>query len=128
MLFRSRQSVGQIKNALMESDVQLYAMGIFDPSGSRKHSSEEQAGPKLLDMLAAQTGGRNYPVDRLEDLSSISALISRQLRTEYLLGYSPAGAAHDGKYHRLRVTLAAPPEQALQLRTYYRQGYYSPRQ
>jgi Ca-activated chloride channel family protein len=122
----SRQTAGQIKHALVESDVQLYAMGIFDEQSSRKRTPpEERNGPKLLDELAAQTGGHNYPVNDLEQLPAISSHISKELRTEYVLGYSPAGAPRDGKYHRVRLTLAAP-EQARQLRTFYRQGYYSP--
>jgi len=119
---RSRQTAGQIKNALAESDIQLYAMGIFDPAGSPKHTLEERDGPQLLDELAARTGGHHYPVNNLDELPAISARISKELRTEYVLGYSPAGAAHDGKYHRVRVTLAAPE----QMHAYYRQGYYAP--
>jgi VWFA-related protein len=122
----SRQTAAHIKSALVESDIQLYAMGIFDPASSRKHTPrEERDGPKLLDELAARTGGRNYPVDDLEQLPAISAHISKELRTEYVLGYSPSGAARDGKYHRVRVTLAMP-EKARQFRTFYRQGYYTP--
>ena len=122
----SRQTAGQIKNALVESDIQLYAMGIFGLPGSL-NSSEERDGPKLLDELASRTGGHHYPVNSLDDLPSISARISRELRTEYVLGYSPSGAAHDGKYHRVRVILAAP-EQVHDLHAYYRQGYYAPMQ
>lgn len=122
----SRQTAIQIKHALVESDIQLYSMGIFDsPSPRKRTPPEERNGPKLLDELAAQTGGRNYPVNDLEQLPEISSHISKELRTEYVLGYSPADATHDGKYHRVRVTLAAP-EQARQLRTFYRQGYYGP--
>jgi Ca-activated chloride channel homolog len=123
----SRQTAGQIKNALVESDIQLYAMGIFDLEDSRKHPREEREGPQLLDELAAKTGGYNYPVKDLEELPAISARISRELRTEYVLGYSPAGVARDGKYHRVRVTLTGAAE-ARELRTYYRQGYYAPGQ
>jgi Ca-activated chloride channel homolog len=121
----SRQTAGQIKNALVESDIQLYALGIFNPAGSPRHTSEERDGPKLLDELAARTGGRHYPVDNLDELPAISARISKELRTEYVLGYCPAGAARDGKYHRVRVTLAAPA-QMQELRAFYRQGYYAP--
>jgi Ca-activated chloride channel family protein len=122
----SRQTASQIKSALVESDIQLYAMGIFDREFSRKHTPrEERDGPQLLDELAAQTGGSNYPVNDLEQLPAISAHISKELRIEYVLGYSPSGAARDGKYHRIRVTLTAP-EKARQFRTFYRQGYYAP--
>ncbi len=67
---RSRQTASQIKNAIRESDVQLYAMGIFDTDsdGARKRSFEEQNGPDLLNLLAEMSGGRHFPVERLDDL------------------------------------------------------------
>ncbi|HTS26432.1 MAG TPA: VWA domain-containing protein [Bryobacteraceae bacterium] len=122
----SRRSAGQIRSALLESDVRLYAMGIFDAQ-EHYRTQEERNGPVLLDDLAAHTGGKNYPVDNLDELPAISVRISRLLRTEYLLGYSPASAARDGKYHRLKVTLAVP-EGARQFHTTYREGYYAPAQ
>ncbi len=123
----SRQTAGQIKHALVESDLQLYSMGIFEGDESHPQSREERNGPTLLDTLAGETGGHNYPINNLDQLPALSARISKELRTEYLLGYSPAGAARDGKYHRVRVTLAAPTD-GQKLRTYYRQGYYAPAQ
>ena len=50
---RSRHTAREIKNAMLESDLQVYAMGIFDPDDTPKHSLEEQNGPKLLEELAA---------------------------------------------------------------------------
>ena len=116
----SRRNVREIKNALLESDVQLYAMGLFD-QGRHKLSSEERRGPDLLDELAAETGGRLYPVTSLDDLPSISQRISNDVRTEYMLGYLAPSNNRDGKYHRVKVTVATPG-----LHTYYRQGYFAP--
>ncbi|HTA44182.1 MAG TPA: VWA domain-containing protein [Bryobacteraceae bacterium] len=120
----SRHSAREVRNTLVESDVQLYSMGIFDPDYSTKHEAETRNGPALLDELAKQTGGRNFPVDNLNDLPSISAKIGNELRNEYLLGYY-SGAVRDGKYHQVRVKLTGtddlPP-----LRTYFRKGYYAP--
>src|SRR4029077_15288459 len=59
---RSRYTAREIKNAMLESHVQLYAMGIFDPDESRKRTLEEQNGPQLLQELADQSGGRLYTV------------------------------------------------------------------
>ena len=122
---RSRHTAREIKNAILESDVQLYAMGIFDPEDVPKHSIEEQNGPKLLTELAEDSGGREYPVANLDDLPAISARIGNQLRNQYMLGYSPLNAARDGKYRTIQVRLtrqAKTPE----VRVYYRKGYYSP--
>jgi len=120
----SRYTANQIRTGLLESDVQVYAMGIFDQGNAKKLPLEEQNGPRLLEDLAEQSGGRHYPVDTLDDLLSISEHISRDLRNEYLIGYSPANAARDGKYHQIRLQVTSP--QLQDLRTYYRRGYYAP--
>jgi VWFA-related protein len=122
----SRHSVGQIKNALLESDVQLYAMGIFDFDDSgRKRPPEEVNGPKLLNELAELSGGRHYPIDDLNELPAISERIGMELRNQYLLGYSPLNLERDGKYRRVKLILA-PPAGMPRLRTEYRQGYFAP--
>jgi VWFA-related protein len=123
---RSRHSVREIKNALVESDAQLYAMGIFDEN-TRKHPQEEKNGPRLLDELAEQSGGRDYHVDSLEHLPSISERISAELRDQYLIGYSPSSDARDGKFHTVKLLIQAP-QNAAAMRTYYRHGYYAPTQ
>lgn len=124
---RSRYSASEIKNDLLESDVQIFAMGIFDAEEARRKTPEEQNGPRLLQVLAEQTGGRHYPVDNINDLSAISARIGRQLREQYLLGYLSSNPERDGKYRRVRVTVTPTPDFP-QLRIYHRQGYYAPAQ
>jgi Ca-activated chloride channel homolog len=100
-------------------------MGIFDLDGAPKHSLEEQKGPQLLEDLAEETGGREYPVASLDELASISARIGHQLRNQYLLGYSPLNPERDGKYRNISVKVA-PQAEIRNLRVYFRHGYYSP--
>jgi Ca-activated chloride channel family protein len=110
---------------MLESDLQVYAMGIFDAEEGSRHSLEEQNGPKLLTELADQSGGREYPVTSLNDLPSISARIGDQLRNQYLLGYTPSNSERDGKYRIIKVRVT-PQAEIPDLRLYYRHGYYSP--
>jgi Ca-activated chloride channel family protein len=119
----SRHSVREVKRSLLESDVQVYAMGIFDPNYLEKHPIEERDGPKLLNELAQQSGGRHFPVDRLENLPAISERVGRELRSQYLLGYHPTNATRDGKYRQVKVGLALP---AHNLHLDYRRGYFAP--
>jgi VWFA-related protein len=121
----SRRHLRELKATLIESDVQVYAMGVFDRDYSRKHTPEERNGPMLLDQVALDTGGRNFPVVSLENLPGIGLQIARELRNQYVLGFSPATATADGKFHRVSLKLA-PPNSESDLRTYYRQGYYAP--
>jgi VWFA-related protein len=122
---RSRHTEREIKSAMLESDLQVYAMGIFDPDDAPKHSLEEQNGPELLKDLADESGGREYPVINLNDLPSISARIGNQLRNQYLLGYTPLKTERDGKYRIINVRVT-PQAKIPDLRVYYRHGYYSP--
>src|SRR5579864_5380757 len=124
---RSRLTRREIKGALIESDVQMYAVGLFDRDGAAKHTPEEANGPRLLDELAAQTGGRVYPVDNLNDLESISATLGNALRDEYLLGYVPSIQIRDGKYREIKVSVVGSPGTPA-LNVSYRHGYYAPAQ
>ena len=123
---RSRRTAREIKNAILESDVQLYAMGIFDEAPDpRRQTAEEQNGPELLSNLAALSGGRHYPVSKLEDLPAISERISNELRNQYLLGYSSTNPVLDGKFRTVKLNVAGA-EQWAPMRTQYRHGYYAP--
>jgi Ca-activated chloride channel homolog len=121
----SRTTARAIHSALLETDVQIYAMGLFDPEELPKHTQEEEKGPGLLAELTVQTGGRLYPIDNLNRLASISTTIGTELRNQYLLGYSPSNPARDGKYRRIKVDLSPPPDSP-KLTTVYRHGYYAP--
>ena len=122
---RSRLTRGQIKGALLESDVQLYAMGIFDGGDLLKHSREEQNGPQLLDELAEHSGGRVYTIDNIGDLESISSRLGNALRSEYVLGYMPSNPSRDGKYRHIKVDLTVSSRTSTPSIS-YRRGYYAP--
>lgn len=121
----STHTFRQIREALIESDVQVYAIGIFDQDFTRNHSPEEVKGPMVLEHLTSHTGGRFFSVARLDDLPEIGARISRELRQQYVLGYYPANNSRDGKYRRVAVTVSSDVSD---LRVSFRRGYYAPEQ
>jgi len=120
----SRYTESEIKGALQEADVQVYAMGIFTSEDLSKLSREERSGPRLLGELAQQTGGQHFPVENLDDLPAVCARIGTALHNQYLLGYYPTDPTRDGKYHRVKVVLKAP-ENMPRMTVYHRQGYYA---
>ncbi len=123
----SRYTESEIKNLVKEADVQIYAIGIYEPIGSRGRTAEELEGPSLLTEIAEQTGGRQYAVENLNELPDIAAKIGVELRNQYILGFAPANQARDGKYRRVQVKLT-PPRGLPPLRAYWRMGYYAPSQ
>jgi VWFA-related protein len=120
----SRRSVHEVREGLLESDLQVYAMGIFDPDILRNHPIEERNGPALLDELTMLTGGRHFPVDTLDELPDISERIGRELHSQYMLGYYSTNPARDGKYRQVKVMLDLPDLRGLHIT--YRHGYYGP--
>jgi Ca-activated chloride channel homolog len=123
----SRYSEAEIRNIVRESDVLVYAIGIFEPMMSRGRSAEEMSGPGLLSEISEMTGGRHFPVDNLSELPDIASKIGVELRNRYVLGFSPGRAQRDGKYHKLQVKLV-PPRGLPPLKVFWRLGYYAPTQ
>lgn len=118
----SRYTVLETRQMVREADAQIFAIGIFDPPGSRPHAPEENDGPELLGSITEETGGRMFPARRPEELKDVAAHIGATLRNEYLIGYSPSAVERDGKYHRVTVHL----EGARDLRLFWKLGYYAP--
>jgi VWFA-related protein len=123
----SRYTEGEIRNRVKEADVQIYGIGIYEPIAARGRTPEEAAGQGLLTELAEITGGRQYPVDNVNELPDIAAKIGVELRNQYVLGYSPKNQDRDGKYRKVQVKLIQPPRMP-QLRSSHKMGYYAPSQ
>jgi Ca-activated chloride channel homolog len=121
----SRYTESEIKNLVREADVQIYAIGIFEPVGARGRTAEELAGPGLLTDVAEQTGGRHFPVENIAELPDVAAKIGIELRNQYILGYVPSNQERDGKYRRVTVKLVQP-RGLPPLRAFWRLGYYAP--
>jgi len=121
----SRYTEGEIKNRVKEADVQVYAIGIYEPASSRGRTAEELSGPSLLTELAEQTGGRQFPVENLNELPDVATKIGIELRNQYVLFYAPSNRERDGKYRRVQVKLVQP-KGLPPLRPFWRTGYYAP--
>lgn len=130
----SRYTSSQIADLVREADVQIYAMGVFEPTLSfglpsgvsgAKLGTAEMDGPRLLSEIANQTGGRALAATNLRELPSIAERIGIELRNQYVLAYSPQNHSRDGKYRKIEVKLQQP--KALpELKARWRLGYYAP--
>ena len=116
----SRYKLREIKNLIAESDVMLYAIGIFGTGPFQ--SFEEAMGERWLSTMTDITGGRTTTVNNVAKLPETCAALSRELRNQYMIGYHPTDRA-DGKWRKIRIV--THPSDAEQLRSYYRRGYYA---
>jgi VWFA-related protein len=121
----SRYTERELARLVKEADVQLYAIGIFEPPSARANTPEELAGPFLLTRLCEITGGRHFTVENRNELPDVVSAIGRMLRNQYVLGYVPENQTKDGKWRRLRVKLDKIKGLG-RLHAYFRLGYYAP--
>lgn len=123
----SKYTAAEIESLVREADVQIYAMGVYEPTLSFGLSPEEVSGPKLLSEITTQTGGRAFAAALTSDLPSVAARIAVELRNQYVLGYYPKNQTKDGKYRHVEVKLGQPRGVSA-LKAHFRLGYYAPGQ
>jgi len=121
----SRYSRSEIESLVREADVQIYAMGVFEPLMFFGMSKEEISGPKLLSEIADQTGGKAFAASDPHDLPSVAARIGIELRNQYVLAYTPKNQTKDGKYRKVEVKVTQPAGLP-PLKVRWRVGYYAP--
>jgi Ca-activated chloride channel family protein len=121
----SRYTENDVRNFLKEADCQLYAIGVYDANDMAR-SREERFGPTLLAELAEMSGGRAFPVSRLQDLPDIATKIAMELRNQYVLGYRPSNSEHDGTWRRIRIRVGNLPKGFPPLNVFAKTGYYAP--
>ena len=121
----SHYTAAEIESLVREADVQIYAMGVFEPALPFALTPEEVSGPRLLSEIATQTGGRAFAAALASDLPSVAARIAVELRNQYVLGYYPKNQAKDGKYRKVELKLSQP-HGVSPLKAHWRLGYYAP--
>lgn len=108
-------------DAAVKNNVAVYSIGIGDPE---LYKVEQDSLRKISD----RTGGRAFfPRDEVE-LGRAFAQIQEELRSQYVIAYSPQNKARDGSHRRIRMEIVNSELRKQKLQLIYRQGYYAPTQ
>jgi Ca-activated chloride channel family protein len=94
----------------------IYAIGIGD------RFRFEGVREDVLRQMSEATGGRAYFPHGPDDLMEDFRQIENELRSQYLVAYSPSNTARDGSFRRIEVQIAGRNE----VRVIHRRGYYAP--
>jgi VWFA-related protein len=106
--------------AAQKSDVIIYSIDISDEAFYR-HAGFSYNGESVLRKLSEETGGRVIQVKSESDTSAAFQHIANELRTQYLLGYTPTNTKLDGTFRK--ITVKVPNKDA---KVNARRGYYAP--
>jgi VWFA-related protein len=78
-------------------------------------------GESVLRRLSEETGGRVIQAKNERDTSEAFQQIARELRTQYLLGYTPTNTKLDGTFRKIEVKVRTG-----NVKVDARRGYYAP--
>jgi Ca-activated chloride channel homolog len=117
----SRYLLREIKSLVSESNVDVYAIGLFDSGIFRSY--EEFMGKRWLREITDSSGGRTVTVDSVDKLPEAAAEISREMRQQYVLGYQPSPTAAREPWHKIKVKVLSSTAQH-PLTPFYRKGYF----
>jgi VWFA-related protein len=106
--------------AAQKSDVIVYSVAIIDRAFYYGRTMGF-SGDSALRKLSEETGGRVIEVNRARDASAAFQQIADELRTQYLLGYTPTNNKLDGTFRRIQVKVRAGD-----CKVNARRGYYAP--
>jgi VWFA-related protein len=96
----------------------VYSVGIGD-------SRFEGVDKDTLRKLSERTGGRAFFPRDEADLHAAFTQIEQELRSQYLIAYSPANKKKDGSYRQVKIDIANPELRKEKLQLTYRQGYFA---
>ncbi|MDT4895494.1 MAG: hypothetical protein QOH25_571 [Acidobacteriota bacterium] len=102
----------------VKADAVIYAIGIGDEyyGGVNKGT---------LRKVSERTGGRAFFPEDESELRAAFAQIQLELRSQYLVAYSPTNRNKDGSFRRVQIEIVNPELRKQTLRLTYRQGYFA---
>jgi len=104
----------------VKSDIVIYSIGIRD-----SNFPEGKLDSGALMKVSDRTGGRAFFPTQPGELQSAFAQIDQELRSQYLIAYTPTNKNRDGSYRRIRIEIINPSLRENNPQLLYRQGYYS---
>jgi len=117
----SKETIDAALEAAQKSDVIIYSIDISD-RGFYFRRGMGYSGESYLHKLSDNTGGRVIQANNQRDTAEAFQQIARELRTQYLLGYTPTNTKLDGTFRKIEVKVRAG-----NAKVDARRGYYAPR-
>jgi Ca-activated chloride channel family protein len=111
----SAHTKAQVLRMATESDVLIYALGIYD-------RDDPDRNPGVLRELAEASGGTAFFPESLRDVLPICERIAREIRNQYTLTYTSTNQAQDGAYRAIQVRVPSAKGSSVITRS----GYIAP--
>ena len=106
----SRFRFEEVLDYARRTGVAIYSIGLGVPTNPPD-------GRRALDLLARETGGRAFYIERASELARVYTAIENEIRSQWLIAYQSSHAGEE--YRTVEVELARPGIEARTIRGYY---------
>lgn len=113
-------SSGTLENlvkAAQQSEVLIYTVGLL----SEEEKREAKRATRALNAIADATGAKSYYPKELKDVDGVCQQVAHDIRSQYILEYSPINSALDGSFRQIKVVANGPNHPVVRTRS----GYYA---
>src|SRR5437016_1936834 len=100
-----------------ETPVQIYTVGLL----SEEEKREAKRATRALNAIAEASGGASYYPKELGDVEKTCQQVAHDIRSQYIIQYSPINAQLDGSFRQIKVVANAPNRPTVRTRS----GYYA---
>jgi VWFA-related protein len=113
----SDETLEQLVREARQSGVLIYSIGLLD----EEIAGEARAAKRALKALAEASGGLDYYPKSLAEVEKVTPQIAKEIRSQYLLAYTPSNPALDGTFRKIEVKLTGAGKPIVR----YRPGYFA---
>ncbi len=114
----SQKKVDEAIDRAVKADAVIYSIGIGDEYYGGVNKG-------VLKKISERTGGRAFFPEDEADLRAAFAQIQLELRSQYLVAYSPTNKNRDGSFRKVQIEFINPELQRQKYKLTYRQGYFA---
>ena len=113
----SKTSLEKLISQAHSSDAVIYAIALLNDEIPRESKKARRA----LETITKATGGLCFFPKTLEEVDSLALEVAKDIRNQYVIGYSPTVQELDGTFRTIRVTANGPNRPTVRTRS----GYYA---
>jgi len=107
----------QVLRQAQNSEVLIYAIGLLN----EEEAKEARSAKKALKTLVDASGGMDYYPKSTSDVQEITPRVAREIRAQYILGYTSSNQGMDGSFRQIKVTVNGFGRPTVRTRN----GYYA---
>ena len=113
----SEEKMERLLPKVRRSEVLIYCIGLLNADNPHDARDARTA----MKALAEASGGLDYYPRDLMDVESVTPVIAHEIRSQYLLEYSPTNQVLDGSFRKIKVSVNGQGRVNVRTRT----GYYA---